>query len=187
MIRAKVTRTYERKDMKYKVFGLTVLLGAFAWSALAQTQVSGTLKCGDDKGDIQHTVEVGDHPGHVLMVGKGTCTWTAPIVIAGVKSITQTGASTTEVNGAKGQEKVYAVITMENGDKVFVHAQDTGTLTEGGKVITYAGTFSFTGGTGKFKGLKGKGTYKGSGNPESETTSQVEGEYTLPGASNPGK
>jgi len=175
--------------MKYRALGLTVVLVAFAGAALAQTQVSGTLKCGgsDDKGGVNHSVDVGDHPGHSVMLSKGTCTWTTPIVIAGVKAITQTGTSTAEINGAKGEEQVYAFLNMENGDKVFVRAQDTGTITEGGKVITYTGTFSFTGGTGKFKGLKGKGTYKGSGDPEGETTSKVEGEYTLPGADNSGK
>ncbi|HEX4322537.1 MAG TPA: hypothetical protein VHZ52_16605 [Acidobacteriaceae bacterium] len=173
--------------MKGKLLGLTVLLVAFAGSALAQTQFSGTLKCGDDKGGVEHTIEVGDHPGHQLMIGKSTCTYTTPIVIAGLKSITQTGASTTEINGPKGQEQVYAVVAMENGDKAYVHAQDTGVITEGGKVITYHGTFFFTGGTGKLKGLKGKGTYKGSGDPVGLTTSQIEGEYTLPGATNPGK
>jgi hypothetical protein len=175
--------------MKYNSLGLAVLLVAFAGSALAQTQVSGTLKCGDNqnKGDIQNTVEVGDHPGHLLIVGKGTCTWSAPLEIAGLKSTAHTGASVTEVNGAKFQDHGYAVITMENGDKVYARNQDSGTTTEGGKASTYEGTWSFTGGTGKLKGLKGKGTYKGAGATDGITTAQIEGEYSLPQASNPSK
>jgi hypothetical protein len=172
--------------MKYKSLGLTVLLVAFAGSALAQTQLSGTLKCGDNKGDIQNTVEVGDHPGHLLIVGKGTCTWSAPLEIAGLKSTAYTGASVTEVNGAKFQDRGYAVITMENGDKVYASNQDSGTTTERDKASTYEGTWSFTGGTGKFKGTKGKGTYKGSGATDGITTAQIEGEYSLRQA-NPSK
>ena len=169
--------------MIYKSLGVTVLLVAFAGSVLAQTQVSGTLKCGGNKADIQNTVEVGDHPGHLLLVGKGTCTWNAPLEIAGLKSAAYTGASTTEVNGAKFQDRGYAVITMENGDKVYARNLDMGTTTEGGKASTYEGTWSFTGGTGKFKGTKGKGTYKGSGATDGITTAQIEGEYSLPQAS----
>ena len=170
--------------MEFKSLGLAVLLGAFAASALAQTHISGTIKCGVSKGDIHNTIEVGDHPGHVLMIGKGSCTYTTPLEIAGVKANpTYTGAGATELNGAKFQGHGYDVITMENGDKVYVHTQDAGTATEDGKAITYEGTWSFTGGTGKLKGLKGKGTYKGSGDPEGETNSQFEGAYTLPGAS----
>jgi hypothetical protein len=174
--------------MKYKSLGLTVLLVAFAGSALGQTQVSGTLKCG--KSATEYTVEVGDHPGHVLMMNKDkddSCTWPVPIEIAGVKSTGNSGAGFTEVNGAKFQIRGWDVQTMENGDKVYVHSQTTGTVTEDGKAFTYEGTWSWTGGTGKFKGIKGKGTFKGSGTTDSGATSQIEGEYTLPAAGTTGK
>jgi hypothetical protein len=171
--------------MKYKSLGLTVLLVAFAGSALGQTQVSGTFKCGKGgTGDIEYTVEVPDHPGHILIMDKGgaTCTFPTPIEIAGLKATAWSGAGTTEVNGAKFQERDSGVQTMENGDKVYVRSQSTGTMTEGGKAFTYEGTWSWTGGTGKLKGLKGKGTLKGSGTGDGGTTSQIEGEYTLPAA-----
>ena len=42
------------------------------------------------------------------------------------------------------------------------------------------GTWSFTGGTGKLKGIKGKGAYKGKGAPDGSATYEVEGEYELP-------
>jgi hypothetical protein len=167
--------------MKYKSLGLTVLLVAFAGSALAQTQVSGALKC-DNKAGTGHTMEVGDHPGHVLMIGKAPCTFTAQIEIAGLKSTAYSPAGVTDLNGAKGQSRGYGVQTMENGDKVYVRYQDTSTLTEAGKAVTFEGTWSYTGGTGKFKGIKGNGTYKGSGATDGETNLQVEGEYTLPQA-----
>lgn len=164
--------------MKYKSLGLTVLLAAFAGSALAQTQVSGTLKCGG-KPATEYTVEVGDHPGHTLIIGKGPCTWSPPVEIAGLKSTAYSGASAADVNGAKFQVRGYGVQTMENGDKVYVRYQHTGSVTEGGKALAYEGTWSYTGGTGKLKGLKGKGTYKTTG-PISDAETKVEGEYTLP-------
>jgi hypothetical protein len=70
------------------------------------------------------------------MVGKGTCPYSAPIVIAGLKSVTQTNAFSAEMNGAKGHERVYGVIAMENGDKVYVQAQDTTLLRKGEKQST---------------------------------------------------
>jgi len=169
--------------MKYKSLGLTVLLVASAGSAPAQTPVSGTLKCGDVPASADYTVEVGDHPGHVLIMEKGTCSWTAPLEIAGLKSTTHSGASFTDVDGAKFQGRGYFVITMENGDKLYGRNQGTGTTTDGGKALTGDGTWSFTGGTGKLKGVKGKGTYKSAGVPNGEANYQVEGEYALPGAS----
>jgi hypothetical protein len=49
--------------------------------------------------------------------------------------------------------------------------------------LTGDGTWSFTGGTGKLKGLKGKGTYKDSGTPDGKLEAQLEGDYSLPAAS----
>jgi hypothetical protein len=165
--------------MKYKSLGLTVLLAAFAGSASAQNHVSGTLKCG--KPDTQQSVEVGDRAGHMLIIEKLSCTWSVPVEIAGLKSTTYTEADTFDITGAKFQVRGYGVITMENGDKVYARAQGTGNMKEG--TVTSEGTWSITGGTGKLKGLKGKGTNKGSGPADGELESQLEGEYSLPEAS----
>ena len=163
--------------MKFKSLGFVVLLAAFAGSALAQTATSGTLKC--PKSDDTHTVEVGDHPGHVLIVEKGSCTWSAPSEIAGVKTTAWSGADTAEVTGANAQARGYSVTTMENGDKVYAHWQGTGTMAKDGTMIG-EGTWSYTGGTGKLKGVKGKGTYKVSGATDGTSEVQMEGTYSLP-------
>jgi hypothetical protein len=101
--------------------------------------------------------------------------------MAGLKSTTYTAAVTSDVNGAKSQDRGYVVMTMDNGDKAFVRFQGAGTSNPGG-AHSGEGTWSYTGGTGKLKGLKGKGTYKGSGASADVTEDQVEGEYTLPEA-----
>jgi hypothetical protein len=49
-----------------------------------------------------------------------------------------------------------------------------------GKPVSGEGTWSFTSGTGKLKGIKGKGTYKGTANADGSMTYQVDGEYSLP-------
>jgi hypothetical protein len=45
---------------------------------------------------------------------------------------------------------------------------------------TAEGTWTYNGGTGKLKGIKGKGTYKGTGNADGSVTFQIDGEYTMP-------
>ena len=159
--------------MKLNPLGLAVLLMAFAGSALAQNHTSGTIKCG--KQDTSQSIDVGDQPGHTLTVEKGSCTWSVPYEMAGLKSTTITETDSVDVNGPKAQVRGYAVTTMDNGDKAYVRYQGTGIVKDG--VPTGEGTWSYTGGSGKLKGLKGKGTYKTSG-PEGDT--QVEGEYSLP-------
>lgn len=166
--------------MKCKSLALAVLLaGFFAGSALAQNPVSGTLKC--PRSDPSYTAEVGDQASHVLIVEKGSCTWGAPLEMAELKSTAYTGADTVELAGPRALARGYAVITMENGDKVYARYQGTGATSKEGN-RTGDGTWSFTGGTGKLKGLKGKGTYKLSGTPDGNSEAQLEGEYSLPGA-----
>ena len=42
------------------------------------------------------------------------------------------------------------------------------------------GTWVYTGGTGKFKGIKGKGTYKITIGADGTGVGDVDGEYTMP-------
>lgn len=163
--------------MTQKTLVVGFLLTACAGAALGQTKISGTGKCG--KADPSNAMEVGDRPGHVLVVAKQTCTWTTPMEMAGLKSTTYFAAVTSDVTGGKSQDRGYVVMTMDNGDKAFVRFQGAGASTAGG-VHSGEGTWSYTGGTGKLKGLKGKGTFKSSGTSADVSEDQVEGEYSLP-------
>ena len=95
--------------------------------------------------------------------------------MAGLKSTTYTMAESTDVTGAKFQDRGYIVMAMDNGDKVYVRFQGTGSITKEG-ALNGEGTWSYTRGTGKFKGVHGKGTWKST---EVPGQSQVEGEYSL--------
>jgi hypothetical protein len=171
----------ERKDMKYRSLGLTVLLMAFAGSALAQSQVSATFECA--KVEPLGPVEVGDHPGHELSINKlSSCTFPTALEIAGLKSTGMTSAAAIDGRGAKYRVQGYATITMDNGDTAYVRAQGAGTASEKGPP-NEDGTWSFTGGTGKLKGLTGKGTYK----ITPKGPGHIDGEYTLPAAGANGK
>jgi hypothetical protein len=165
--------------MKHDSLGLAVLLAIFAGSALAQTHFSATLKCGKAV-TSEPPIEVGDQPGHVLMVMKMSCTYSTPPEIGGLKPTTHSAAEFNEMTGGKFQDRGFGVTTMENGDKAYTHSQDTGIMKEGG-VFTDEGTWTFTGGTGKLKGIKGRGTYKSSGVADEGEEIQTEGEYSLPG------
>jgi hypothetical protein len=170
------------RTMKYKFLALAVLSAAIAGSALAQTRISGTCKSGkpESSQSTSQSIEVGDPAGHVLMINKGPCTWSVPMEIAGLKSTTATTAEAVDVTGAKFQTRGYVITTMENGDKAYGRYQGMGSVKEG--VITGEGTWSYTSGTGKLKGVKAKGTFKSSGTTDAGEF-QVEGEYSLPGPS----
>jgi hypothetical protein len=148
--------------------------------ASAQTKVSGTLKC--DKPDPSYSIPVGDQPDHAYSILRGKCTWTKALEIGGAQSKDLDLTGFGNFRGARGQVRGDSTGTMSSGDKVFIIDQGTVTINKDG-TATEEGTWSFSGGTGKLKGLKGKGTFKGALTADSSGTFEVEGEYQLPPAS----
>jgi hypothetical protein len=152
--------------------------GVLASVALtAQTKISGTLSCG--KPDPVHSIEVGDAGKGVMNLVKVSCTWSKSFDMAGVATKDGYSVAASEVHAGKTKEHGIHVGTMANGDKYDVHFQGTGTVKpdQSGNV---SGTWSFDGGTGKLKGLTGKGTYKTTTKADGTGTAEVEGEYKLP-------
>jgi hypothetical protein len=152
-----------------------VLVCFAAVAASGQTKISGTAQCG--KPDPQHMVPVGDRPDHSLGVEQAKCTWTKPMEIEGAKSKDGVSTATDDVSGNTVRARGVHVSTMDSGDKFFVSYQGTAT-TKDGALVSSKGTWSFNGGTGKLKGIKGKGTFtctpSGDGN-----SCEVEGDYQL--------
>jgi len=158
------------------IFKLLCAITLAASVAAAQNKLSGTVQCPAQPNESL-SIEVGDHPGHAYVISKGACTWTKPLEIAGLKSKDDAAAGFAEVDGNRAREHSSQVDAMDNGDKYYVRTQGTAT-TKDQKFESGEGTWSFAGGTGKLKGVKGKGTYKCK--PEGDNVNcDVEGEYTL--------
>lgn len=143
----------------------------------AQTKISGTVKCG--KPDQMSKLDIGDKPGHAYAISQGKCTWTKPMTIAGIQTKEDVGTNTDEITATSGHSRGYVLGTMSNGDKMTVRTEGSDVLKDGQPQST-SGTWSFVSGTGKIKGIKGKGTFKGKPEADGSMVIQVEGEYTLP-------
>ena len=166
--------------MSQRIIGAVLMTLALAGVSAAQTKISGSISC--TKPDPAYMVEVGDRAGHTVGLLKTTCTWTTPLQIEGVATKDGVDVMSTDGTGAKSHTTGYHVSTLANGDKIFVRFSGSDTMTKDGKPGTSAGTWSFTGGTGKLKGITGKGTYKGKPDANGNMVSEIEGEYTLPAA-----
>ena len=160
--------------------GLLVLVcPVTAIVAAAQEKISGSDKCA--KPDPQHVVPVKGMPGHNLSVQQGKCTWTKPIEIAGLQTKDSVSTSTSHISATVVRTHGYNVGTMSNGDTLSVSFSDTTHLSKDGPPESTKGTWVFLGGTGKLKGIKGKGTFECKPPAADESFScDVEGEYTLP-------
>jgi len=141
----------------------------------AQNKVSGTAQCA--KPDPVQAIPVGDRPDHSLVVEQSKCIYIKPMEIGGDKSKDGVSTETADISGNISKARGFHVATMESGDKAFFSYQGTATNKDGA-VVELKGTWGLSGGSGKLKGIKGKGTF--SCKPAGENlTCDVEGEYQL--------
>lgn len=156
---------------------VTLLLLAALLPASAQTKISGTVQCA--KADIHQKADIGDRPNHSFVLSQSQCAWTKPLEIGDTKDTTGVSTAFDELRGNTSHTQGHVVDTMASGDKAFVSYRGTATLKDG-VPQSFTGTWTYTGGTGKLKGLKGKGTYKGTPAADGTVSYEVEGEYELP-------
>jgi hypothetical protein len=143
--------------------------------ALAQTKLSGAGQCA--KRDPEHKLDVGDRPQHAFSISRSKCTWSRPFEIAGVEAKGGTAVQFDEVSAKGSRFHGYYLDTMANGDTAHYRYQGTATLNEGMPPSTeWQWTLR---GTGKLKGVKGKGTCKGTASPDGMGTWECVGEYKL--------
>ena len=161
--------------MKTRFASIFLLGGLVAVGLSAQTKTSGTCTC---KGEPATPVALTDKPNHSFAVSKAQCTWTK-FEVAGLQPKEGISTDLDEITGDTTSVRGYHVATMTNGDTWVAKYQGSG-KSKDGKPVSGSGTWTFSSGTGKLKGIKGKGTYKGKPNADGSMTYQVDGEYSLP-------
>ena len=158
-------------------FGSLLFSGVLVSVSLsAATMTSGTATCTMDPASPA-PVALTDMPNHAFAVGKAHCTWTG-FSVAGQAYKDGVSTSLNEISGDTSTATGYHVATTTTGDSATAKFQGSGKLKDG-KNVSDGGTWTFTSGTGKLKGIKGKGTYRGTANPDGTITYKVTGEYSL--------
>jgi hypothetical protein len=107
------------------------------------------------------SIEVGDVPGHVVGFSQ------TPGIIFMMKGPakgeigTRKGASYFDLVKGKGPLTGYFTYTFSDGSTMYTKIIGTVTSVDEGKRSVFEGTNEVTGGTGRFEGIKAKGTFKG--------------------------
>jgi hypothetical protein len=136
-------------------------------------KVEGKIRC--DKPDPAYMIEVPDRPGHALMLAKRKCTWTEPMVIMGAKSKDGEAVEFPEKMEGRLHTHGFEVDTFDNGEKVTW--QSSGSIAGEKGPATASGRWSLMRGTGKFKGIKGGGSYEGKLEADDVLVLELEGDY----------
>jgi hypothetical protein len=166
--------------MKLRIVSMLALSFLFASSIAAQTKVTGKQQCPKD--EVVGTADAGDKAGHTLqLVKSGTCTWVTPMEMEGGKSKDGSSIAFVEITSTRATATGTYVGNMENGDKFFVSFHESSTVKDGKPGVS-KGTWAYTGGTGKLKGITGKGTHTVTANADGTAVVDVEGEYAVPAA-----
>jgi hypothetical protein len=135
------------------------IFAAGAASAHEKCKMSWETPAADTKYGQQLALDVGDVPGHQVRIieihrvypnDKPNC--------EGLKRVESWTRLYTDYTAGNGRAWGYAVTTLENGDKIFGEfngVSQTVVAPDGAKKITNEGTITWTGGTGKYLGVRG--------------------------------
>ena len=163
--------------MKFQTVLAALVAVSLATLTGAQTKMAGTVRC--LPGDPEHMIEIGDVPNHVYTISKSQCTWVKPMVIDGVENTKGYSVSADETIGNESTFSGYHIDTMANGDQA--HYRYTGKMMlKDGQPVSGKNEWTIFRGTGKLKGIKGKGSCKGEFSPDSPIIWDCVGEYTKP-------
>ena len=115
-------------------------------------------KLSANKPDAQYAIELADRPNHSLTMAKLTCTWSKPMETAGIQG--KEGYSVVPGEGV-GTKLLAQATLWAAGPTGPSSARYQGTDTrKDSPPQSSTGTPSFTGGTGKLKGLRGRARTK---------------------------
>ena len=165
-------------------FAGLILIPIPAGWAQEKCKRSGSNLAQDTKYIQQHVIDVGDVPGHQVRIlelhytpsnAKPNC--------EGLKVVEGWSRGYSDYTNINGRAWGYAIDILENGDKIF--AQWSGVTQtiinpDGSKKSTYTGVTTYTGGTGKYRGIHGMSRTSSNFNPTTGLNeSQWEQEYWL--------
>ncbi len=161
---------------------LVVVMSLAFGTASAQQKEKFSFKAppGIGKYEEQHAIDVGDVPGHQLRVYSVHTVYTqeAP-VYEGIKAKESWLRALSDYTEGSGHATGYTITILENGDKIFADWEgitQTTVSSDGSKATNVNTVNTLSGGTGKFKGIRG--VLRGVATTDFKTArGNLEGEY----------
>jgi hypothetical protein len=140
----------------------------------AQMAINTTWKCAAPKPNV---VPVPDKADHAYIVEQVACT-AAKGEVGGVKEKDGVATEFVEATGATSTGHGIFVATLASGDKV-TYSYTLKGVSKNNMLDTGSNAWTMTGGTGKFKGISGKGTCAAKGNADGTAVFDCTGTYAI--------
>ena len=160
------------------ILTLVIFIGASVSFAGEMMKISGKITATFTD---EQRVEIGDVEGHEIafITSEGTNASTGDMqFLEGAKVINY---SMGDIHMGSGPQHGYIKVWNENDGMIskWEHELVTVMTAEGMPSTTFKGTFTYTGGMGKYAKIKGGGTYTGKFISKTEYVVEWKGEYTL--------
>jgi len=140
---------WQARIFAFAVTGLVVPILAHGQDLGTSRLVQGTAEA--------TSVEVGGVPGHVL----GVVEFKGLTFFADGEIATHSNPATFDLTNGFGPHRGYVVHYFDDGSTSIERYRGEARLSADGRGTVVEGTFECIGGTGRFDGLKGEGTYRG--------------------------
>jgi hypothetical protein len=132
----------------------------------------------------QHVIDVGDVPGHQVRIFELHRTFPNDQPnCEGLKRLEEWSRGYSDYIDRNGRAWGYRITVLENGDKIFGEYSGTSqtvVAADGSKKSTYSGVVVYTGGTGRYHGVRGLQRENSQFDPEKNfSQAQLEAEYWL--------
>ena len=154
--------TVKKQNTLVRALGAVLFSVAFAAlpaRAADRCKVDETVSAKNSTYTEQHVMNIDDPPGHVIRMFESSRAYPDDKPnCEGLKRVKALTHSMSDYVDGNGPLHGYTTIVFENGDKIFgeVHGvSQTVVGPDGSKKGTFAGILRYTGGTGKYVGVRG--------------------------------
>ncbi len=132
----------------------------------------------------QQRIDVGDISGHQIRVYELKSVYKDDSVkFLGVPVTEEWNRAFSDYTNTNGRHFGYCVYVLKNGDKIHCHLDGTTQAainSDGAKSISFSGITTLTGGTGRFRGIRGTLRYSGFYDPVANRSGdKTDGEYWI--------
>lgn len=156
-----------------RILFVAAILSGMTTTAHAQTKISARLSC--EKPSVNEAAGDGQQ---AVMFTRANCNWSPSYVIEGSRARHTADAGIGDISGSTARVHGFSTDVMDNGDSVIVRYEGTSQMKKDRTGVD-RGTWRFVRGTGKFKGITGKGTFKGAEAADGTGFVDVTGYYSL--------
>jgi hypothetical protein len=178
------SRSYSNASLLLAITAMLCSASSGPLAAQEKCKMKWEIPAANSNYTQQHVIDVGDVPGHQIRIFELRRTFPNDQPnCEGLKRVEEWNRGYSDYIDRNGRAWGYRVTVLENGDKIFGEmsgTSQTAVAADGSKKTTYSGVVVYTGGTGKYQGIRGLQRESAVFDPEKNfNQSQSEAEYWI--------